>query len=449
MSTVQTTAFSSQSQTEHFSLYQAQSSSKQVFGTNLFPSYTTDYLQTQEGVKGKLLWICDKAHNGFTLLDQGLEALASGVGSVVSNILGSSLLKPVTDVICPINPINQHRHFVGISRGIEKMLGDWLLYPLVTSGMQQTQECLPGTKQAIADRVNHVFEHLKVANQDLLNPKDEKTQFNYRIQTIRSSEVNAFAVAGGGMVVFSQLVKELDGALKSNAIKEATVQFEDGSKATVDLTGVTLDDVLAALLGHEMTHSASRHSIVSIVGNAMRSILLAVGRFALLIYLKSVDKEYQALTQKPEAQRSEAEKAALESKENFYAKLNDIFAWIEDKIGGLLALFHSRKHEYEADVTGTYFTKKAGFNPLGAIYLQELFMKTNSNSISQWLHQHLEFLFTHPWGENRKRAIFAAIHEIDPQVLKNHTTKWEIADHGYDFRRANPAIKYAFEKSVL
>lgn len=420
-------------------LHQSQLTASDVFRTNWLPCYSPEYVESQGG---KALWCYSKVYNALDKIGGGLGGVSSAISEGVSNAV-SEVLKPLLDLVYPINPVNGRRHFVAIPRSVEKVLGDWVFYPLVTGNMRQTHEFLPGTQERIADKVDSVLSRLKNANQDLLNPLHEKTQFDYRVKTVHSATVNAFAVPAGGMVVFTQLVKEIDAAIKSKVITEGMVEFADGSKAKVDLSQVTTEDVLAALMGHEMTHVASRHSIVELFGSVIRYVLLNVGRFALITYLKHADKEYQDLSRKRGLQQHE--KQALADKENFYSKLNDFFVWIEEKAMKLVGLFNSRKNEYEADVTGTYFAHQAGFNPLGAIYLQEV-LNQDKGGIMNWIHKNLEFIYTHPYGENRKRAIFAAVSEMAPKALKGRTT-WDIVDNGYDLKRSSPAVKFAHHQS--
>lgn len=422
-------------------LHRSQSAASDVFHTHLLPCYSPEYIQSQGGTA---LRCYSKVYNLIDTIGSGLEGISSGISKVGNNTVGL-LMSPLLDFVCPINPINGNRHFLGISRGIEKMLGDWVFYPLITGGMRATHELLPGTHERIADKVESVLSRLKNANQDLLNPPDETAKFDYRVKTVLSSQINAFAVPAGGMVVFTQLVKEIDAAIKSKAIKETTVEFADGSKARVDLSQVTLEDALAALMGHEMTHVASRHSIVAIFGNLIRTIVMDVGRLALMTYLKHTDKEYEALSKKPASELQQHEKDALAAKEQLYSRLNDVFKWVEEKAKEFVGLFNSRKNEYEADVTGTYFAHSAQFNPLGAIYLQEV-LNQNKSGIMDWMHKNLEFFYTHPYGENRKRAILAAITEIAPESLKGRVT-WNIANNGYDFERSSPAVKFAYLQS--
>lgn len=423
-------------------LHRAQAAASDVFQTPLFPCYSPDYVQSQKGFSRIALWTYSKVYDASAFVNWGVRSGASALASAGDFAFGWAV-RPILDLVYPVNHVNGHRHFVGIPRSVEKALGDWIFYPLAGGNMSSTHELIPGTSERIADRVESVMARLKNANAELLNPTGE-TPFDYRVKTVHSSQVNAFAVPAGGMVVFSQLVREIDGAIKSRAIRNSTVEFADGSTATVDLTGVTLEDTLAALMGHEMTHVASRHSIVGIFGNLIRTILLNVGRFVLLGSLKTSDKEYQELTQKPNL--SASERATLAHKEQLYSRLNDFFAWIEEKFNHLTGLFHSRKNEYEADVTGAHFAKAAQFNPLGAIYLQEV-LHQNKGGIMDAMHKHLEFLFTHPYGENRKRALFAAIQQIDPAALQGRT-QWNIHnDPRYDLERSGPAMQFAHKTS--
>ncbi len=419
-------------------LYRSQSAASDVFHTHLLPVYSPEYVQSQGGMG---LSSYSKFYNLIDRLDKGLEGISSTIAKAVDSTVGR-IMKPLLDFAYPVNPINGNRHFVGIPRSIEKILGDWVFYPLNCGGMRQTHELLPGTHERIADKVESVLSRLKDANQDLLNPPEQTTKFDYRAKTVLSSQVNAFAVPAGGMVVFTQIVKEIDAAIKSKAIKETTVEFADGSKVKVDLSQVTTEDVLAALMGHEMTHVASRHSIVQLFGRLIRTIVLSVGRIALVTYLKHNDKEYQDLSKKPASELQQHEIDALANKEKFYSTLNDLFSWIEEKVKKLAGLFNSRNNEYEADVTGTYFAHKAQFNPLGALYLQEV-LHQDKGGFADWMHKNLEFLATHPYGENRKRAIYAALSEISPELLKGQVA-WNIADNGYDFDRSSPAVKFAY-----
>lgn len=432
-------------------LYQAQHTAAATLQSEWFPCYTPEHVHSLTGLKGKIIWAYSKCYDGVALVGQGLDKTIAAISYVfsyiflpvtcVGNFLFGRIITQINNAVFPINPINGKRRFVGIPRRVEKFLGDWIIYPL-TSFQFTTIQPTPGS---LAEKVNTVFKRLQTANQELLNPQKERVHFNYRVRTVRSSQVNAFAVPGGRMVMFSELVEKLQSTINRREIQEVTVHFADGSTAKVDVSNITLDDALAAVLGHEMTHVASRHSMASLLLHGVCTLFANIGRMLFLEILKINDTEYQGLKKKETL--SASEKQSLHDKEKFYSSIDNLFQWVEEKIRYLFSMLNSQKHEYEADVTGTYFSQKAGFNPLGALYLQELFLR-DKNCVSDFLHKHFELLFSHPYGENRKRAIFAAINEFDPKTVKPHVT-WQLANKGYDYNRSGKAIRYAQEAAGL
>jgi Zn-dependent protease with chaperone function len=431
-------------------LIRAQVAAKDALSSNFFPCYSSDYIASEKGLKGKVLWCYSVAYEVGNVASYGVYAVIHVVQFVVFGVLkGGDLVlgwavRPVLDVVYPLNPINGHRHFVGIPRCAEKWLGDWIFYPLASEGMGKSHQTLPGTNVRIADKVTEVMENLKGANTDFLYPKNETTQFNYRVKTVSSPDLNAFAVPAGGMVVFSQIVKELESAIRTKQFQTATVEFADGSTATVDLSGVTLEDALAALMGHEMTHVASRHSIAAMMSRLILKSLLYIGRGLLIVFLKSRDPEYMELKAKVQTtQLKGEEQQTLQNKESLYYVLDRLLAWLEGQVDKFIGLFNSRTNEYEADVTGAFFAAKAGYNPLGALYLQE-FLKAEKGTWSDSLHKNLEILYTHPYGENRKRAIFAALPAMS-NSLQGKVQKWNIVGNNcaYDIHHSGSAFAFA------
>ena len=403
----------SNSNSDHHVLYEAQKKGQDVFKTALFPHFSTEYIQSQSAFVGGILWGYNKVYEGASAIGECFQGIWRTVEQVHDMGLGW-IERPVADALYPINPINGKRHWV-IPRSLEKMLGDWLFYPLASARTRKTYELLEGTHEPIAEKVESILQRLCQENQDLLNPSENSTQFNYRVKTVHSSGLNAFAVPGGGMVVFSQLVKELHGATRGKQIKETKVEFADGSYAIVDLTGVTLDDVIAALLGHEMTHAASRHSMAAMVAQFVHRALFGIGRIVI------------------------GSMGSIENEEG----LDALIEWFQDKASFLESLFRSRCYEYEADVTGVYFAKRSGFNPLGALYLQTLLQ---DNELFGIFHKYFEFFYTHPHGDNRKRALFASITHLAPESLKGKMTQWNVKDHSaYSSFNLSPAYRFPSE----
>jgi predicted Zn-dependent protease len=329
---------------------------------------------------------------------------------VAGDYLLGWLLRPIINLIYPINHINGERHLILIPKAVEKFLGS-ILHSTLSNDYETNELIRSGS---ISEKVKQVFNRLIERNSKLINPASESVKFNYRVKTIPSSQINAFAVAGGGITVFSRIVRELDESLQKKSIKHAVITFPSGSKLNVDLSKVKIDDVLAALLGHEITHAASRHTNLQLTFLFIAKIITFIGNFLFVRSLQAKDDEYQSLKSKKANQLTLKETERLKELEKKYIKISDCLYWIEDKLNYFINLFKSRQNEYEADVTGIYIANNAGYDPLGALYLQE-FLKQYSSS---FLHKNFEFLFTHPYSENRKLAAFAAINEIDQRTLK-------------------------------
>jgi predicted Zn-dependent protease len=296
---------------------------------------------------------------------------------------------------------------------VERTLGNWL-YGLITFAMPETSRVFE-SHTSIRDKVQTEFEKIKNANQEILGLKREgfSEGYDYRVKVIRSTVANAFATAGGGMVIFTEIIEEIRDAIATDRNnKIVDVHFADGSVAKVDLSAVTVEDVIDALLCHEMIHVASRHTLTQLALVLVLTLVLNVVRALITGAFGEDSTPHQFLLQ------------------------------IQDLIMQYLLNYHSRLHEYEADVTSIELMRNAGCNPLGAIYLQEILTRMYRNGCLDWIHRNLEFLFTHPYGERRKRALFAAISVIAPEQLREHASL-TVKPTDLDIQRASPGICFA------
>lgn len=104
----------------------------------------------------------------------------------------------------------------------------------------QSQQVLD-TTSATSRRIHAVFNRLKpYANQ----ANTTGVPFNWQMNVIRSNEMNAWAMPGGKMAVYTGIVERLH------------------------LT----DDEIAAVVGHEMTHALLEHSKKAIGGQVLTSL---------------------------------------------------------------------------------------------------------------------------------------------------------------------------------
>jgi len=159
----------------------------------------------------------------------------------------------------------------------------------------------------------------------------------YRFTVVNNSTPNAFAMPGGFIAVTRGLL--------------AVLQNESQ---------------LAAVLGHEIGHVTARHAVQGIQRNLLLNLGLAVFAEA------TSGSSYSALA------RRGGELAAT-----------------------IIARSYSREQERESDRLGIDYMVRAGYNPRGAVELQEIFLRLSGEKDPLWI----EGLFrTHPFSSERLQA---------------------------------------------
>ena len=406
-------------------LYTSQKEALHSVESYYFPRYA------ENNTWGK--YTCNVIHDSLHTISMTktyLFEVAMAVSEAALSMLGRfrPVVEKAFDFVYPVNIVNGERHAVILPRTWEKSLGDNVLFPFSVWEYTKTNAAFEGeTLQATVDKVVTTLLGLE-QNQALLNPPlapiaffdniewcvktamnyvlslvddvpseepKESSSFEYKMEVMKHPFLNAFSVPGGKMVVLSGLIEEIDNSLKHNLIKESKVTFKDRSAATVNLAGVTREDILAALIGHEMTHIASRHAFTFSFESFINELAELLGGYS-----------------------------------------EDSWSYF------LLSSLMSRKQEFECDVTGAYLASKAGYDPRGALYLEELFLQSQPASV-QRLDRVTEPLFSHPHSSKRLRAIFTAISTFAPGSLMDKTQWEEPRQHAYDVNRLSPALQVA------
>jgi predicted Zn-dependent protease len=152
-----------------------------------------------------------------------------------------------------------------------------------------------------------------------------------------------------------------------------------GGKIAVNrglLTELKSESELAAVLGHEIVHAAARHSAQQM----SRGMLLQGGLVAAQI--ASADSEYG----------------------NLYVLGANLGAQ-------LLMQRYSREAELEADRYGIEYMQKAGYDPRGAVTLQETFVRMNERKDSGWL---AGMFASHPPSQERLDANRKRVASLPP-----------------------------------
>ncbi len=161
----------------------------------------------------------------------------------------------------------------------------------------------------------------------------------YELVVLNNNVPNAWALPGGKMAINRGLL----------------VHFEDEAQ-------------LASVLGHEIVHAAARHG----ASQATQNMLLSAGVMAAGLAAHRRDSEYGALA--------------------VGAMGIGAYAW---------QARYSRSHELQADRVGAEYMVKAGYDPQGAVELQEIFVRLSEGRQSNWL----DGLFaSHPPSRERLEA---------------------------------------------
>lgn len=179
---------------------------------------------------------------------------------------------------------------------------------------------------AIAKRVNRIFNRM-LPYADAANQTGEK--FNWQMNVIRSNDVNAFAMPGGKMVVFTSIVTKLN------------------------LT----DDEIAAVVGHEMTHALEEHSKKAAGQQIITNAAVKAGG------------------------------SIIQQKTGLSASTVELYKDTLSKYG--LTLPFSRHQENRADIGGLRLMAQAGYNPEAAVSVwQKMNKEFGSNTSTSLLSTH-------------------------------------------------------------
>ena len=204
------------------------------------------------------------------------------------------------------------------------------------------------TTTTLAKRVNRIFQRM-VPYADAANKTGVK--FDWELSVIDKDEANAFAMAGGKMVVYTGIIEKLN------------------------LT----DDEIAAVIGHEMTHALQEHS---------------KKRTGQIIFTALALEITGAIVQS----KSKIDDESL----NLY----------KDMIGTVgMTLPYYRHHEAQADAGGVRLMAQAGYNPEAAV---NVWVKMKSYNKLEGRGNNISFLSTHPSNDARIRAIKSLIPKVMP-----------------------------------
>ena len=203
-----------------------------------------------------------------------------------------------------------------------------------SSTKQYAQMMAEAKKKGVLDRNPAQLQRVQAITQKLISQvgafRGDAAKWPWEIHVVSLDEVNAWAMPGGKMAIYTGLIDKL--------------------KAT--------DDEIAAVMGHEISHSLREHARERI--SRQMGTQMAVGIAGALFGIGELGQS----------------------------------------LGGMVAdvtlnLPNSRTHEVEADRIGVELAARAGYDPRAAISLWEKMAKNSSGG------QPPKWLSTHPSHEDR------------------------------------------------
>ena len=215
-----------------------------------------------------------------------------------------------------------------------------------------TGDAYPSTNSIFADKANEILENLA---------QYTERGFSYDLSLRERSAWSSLYHSGGGVEVCSGFLEKVDFCLKNKEALGLKGYTHQETGEYISYENLTLDDVLAAMIATEMTHSELSH----------------FGRFSELGLLVTI---IGTLT-------------------------------IGKKYGQVLIvptyLYHSRLQTYEADQAGAVLAAKAGYNPAATLFLNEIHDKCRS-----YLSKALSRIYlTGPSCQDRQAVSFPVVRD--------------------------------------
>ncbi len=191
----------------------------------------------------------------------------------------------------------------------------------------------------------------------------------FDVTLLQTDIVNACALPGGQVVVFSGLYDDEDGIVKN-------------------------DRELAAVMAHEVAHVVCRHSTKEMTRNMPVELLLMGG---------SIYAEYLAEQEKDEKGRKKSDDE-MQTSEIIQLAIAGAYVMYQ----GLVVTKFSRDDEFEADRIGLLYMAKAGYDPQAAVKMWQRVAKDEGEPLAI-----LSLLSTHPPSSERAKALQALMPEAE------------------------------------
>jgi predicted Zn-dependent protease len=242
---------------------------------------------------------------------------------------------------CSVNPVTGDRDLMLVSGEQDLATGKQMYVP-----MQQSQGGVYDVDPVLTEYVSTVG--MKVAN-------ESGVDLPYEFVVLNNSVPNAWALPGGKIAINRGLLTEMNSEAE-----------------------------LAAVLGHEVTHAAARHSAQQQSRGMLTQGLVVASTIA------ASDSGY-----------------------------GDLVAAGAGLAGQLTLMKYGRGAELESDKYGMRYMSKAGYDPEGAVKLQETFVRLSEGQDQDWLSG---LFASHPPSQERVDANRRRAQKLPPGGITGEDT---------------------------
>ncbi len=287
-------------------------------------------------------------------------------GKSLSNAVSNCL-----DLILPRNAMTKRREIRFIPVSVENYLGESMYN-------QVCPKTKVSTDQVLNARVKTVF--------DKLVQECPRKNMKWEVRVLDHKMVNAFCLPGGKVTITTGIIERLN----------QKYEFDKDGK----YGQLTVDDHLAAVLGHEIVHAAAGHGARKLQLMLLLSALGATMAFVLPFFLV-----------KKKSKRDNDDSVAAQR------VLTGIGIYVVfNHLKNLFAVRHGQSHEFESDKYGIKLAHQAGYNVNASVRLQAVFLALKgkkegyqSTPAEKWN----EFWATHPPSQARLERNKATIAKIE------------------------------------
>lgn len=253
-----------------------------------------------------------------------------------------------------------------------------------------------------------------------------KTRFKHLFNVSQGREINAYTSFGGNISITANCVLDLINRYSEDT-KEAMIEgirqhFPDATQEFINnLTNLTHEDLIAAVLAHEIVHAESRDMLQGMhMKYGLYTFLAIWFRGNLERAVKHIDSIYRMHFVSKIFEflwdcLKEAVNLVKKLPDDFLKKfvshlhLNVLISYLACR---LLIMYVQRSHETRCDLYGMEVLVRAGYKPEAMMMRKYISSLKHPKQQNRAVYHLFNAFSTHPCDENRVRACYEALSRL-------------------------------------